>query len=175
MARSRYIAFVSLLSAFSGVLQAIFAPITFTIIRVPFVHDLLVFFPLILSVWLTRRFGGATGVGVISALVVLFLRPNTFLVFGFMLSSFIFDLLMFLIKHKITFRIRNILIVSLSTILSAYIAGFVIGLIVMGGTVEWALSVWAPLHAAGGAISLILSYPILAALERTGVRKNNEF
>jgi len=172
MTKTRYIALVSLLSAFSGVLQVFVAPIIFSVIQLPFGHDVIVFFSLLLSVWIVRRFGGATGVGVISTLVVLFLRPGMFLVIGFTISSFVFDLLMFIIKHKITFEKKNIMAVSLSTVLSTYIAGVIIGLAFMGGTLLWSFSIWGPLHAVGGAISLILSFPILAALERTGVRKS---
>ena len=175
MAKSKYIAVVSLLSAFSGVLQVFIAPLMFSVIQLPFGHDLIVFFFLLLSVWVVRRFGGATGVGVISSLVVLFLRPGMFLVIGFVISSFIFDLLMFVVKHSITFSIKNVFAVSLSIILSAYVAGVIIGLVFMGGTFLWAFSIWGPLHAFGGAISLILSYPVLVALERTGVRKGSGF
>jgi len=175
MAKSKYIALVSLLSAFSGVFQVFVSPITFQIMGLPFGHDLIVFFPIILSVWIIRRFGGATGVGIISTLVVLFLNPGLFFVIGFAVSSFIFDLLLFVIKHKVTFEIKNILAVSLSTILSFYVAGFIIGLALTNGSLQLAFSVWGPLHVVGGAIGLIISYPILAALERTGVRKSNGF
>ena len=175
MAKSKYIAIISLLSAFSGVLQVFIAPLIFSVIQLPFGHDLIVFFFLLLSVWVVRRFGGATGVGVISSLVVLFLRPGMFLVIGFVISSFIFDLLMFVVKHSITFSIKNVFAVSLSIILSAYVAGVIIGLVFMSGTFLWAFSIWGPLHAFGGAISLILSYPVLVALERTGVRKGSGF
>ncbi len=175
MVKSKYIAIVSMLSAFSGVLQVFVAPIIFSITQLPFGHDILVFFCLLLSVWVLRRFGGATSVGIISTLVVLFLGPGMTLVIGFTISSFLFDLLLYTVKHDIKFQTKNILAVSFSTILSAYVAGVIIGLLFMSGTIQWAFLIWGPLHAVGGAISLILSYPILAALERTGVRRNNGF
>lgn len=172
MVKSQYIAIISLLSSISGILQVFIAPIMFSAIQLPFGHDIIVFFSLLLSVWIVRRFGGATGVGIISSLVVLFLRPDMSIVIGFALSSFIFDLLMFAVGHDIKYGTKNVLTVSFSTILSAYVAGVIIGLAFMNGSPQWAFLVWGPLHAVGGAVSLILFYPVLAALERTGVRKN---
>jgi len=174
-AKSQYIALISLLSAFSGTFQVFIAPITFQIIGLPFGHDIIVFFPIILSVWIVRRFGGAAGVGIVSTLVVLFLNPGLFFTIGFAVSSFIFDILMFVTKHEIKFEKRNILAVSLSAILSFYIAGFIIGIVLTHGSFQTAFSIWGPLHAIGGIISLIISYPILATLEKTGVRKSSGF
>ncbi len=176
MAKTKFIALVSLLSAFSGTLQVFVAPITFQIIGgLPFGHDLIVFFPIVLSVWIVGRFGAATGVGIISTLIVLFLNSSLFFVVGFAIAAFIFDLLLFIVNHKVTFKISNILAVSLSAILSFYIAGFIIGLILTSGSFQLSLIFWAPLHTIGGALSLIISYPLLAALERTGVRKSYGF
>jgi hypothetical protein len=175
MAKSKFIALVSLLSAFSGTLQVFVTPLTFQIIGLPFGHDLIVFFPIVLSVWIVGRFGAATGVGIISTLIVLFLNSSLFFVVAFAISSFIFDLLLFVVKHKVTFKISNILAVSLSAIFSFYIAGFIIGLIITSGSIQSSFTIWGPLHTVGGAISLIISYPLLAALERTGVRKSYGF
>ncbi|MGD0330080.1 MAG: hypothetical protein ABSB40_06485 [Nitrososphaeria archaeon] len=176
MSKSKFIALVSLLSAFSGTLQVFVAPITFPILGgLPFGHDLIVFFPIILSVWIVGRFGAATGVGIISTLIVLFLNSSLFFVVGFAIAAFIFDLLLFVVEHRVTFKMSNILAVSLSMILSFFIGGFILGLLITSGSFPLSLTYWAPLHTLGGAIGLIVSYPLLAALERTGVRKSYGF
>jgi len=174
--KSKFIAIVSLLSALSGTFQVFVAPITFQILGgLPFAHDLIVFFPIILSVWIIGRFGAATGVGIISTLIVLFLNSSLFFVVGFVIAAFIFDLLLFVVKHKVTFKISNILTVSLSAIISFFIGGFILGLLITSGSLQSSLTYWAPLHTVGGAIGMIISYPLLAGLDRTGVRKRSGF
>ncbi|MEM3404270.1 MAG: hypothetical protein QXJ17_07035 [Nitrososphaeria archaeon] len=171
MSRSRYIAFVSIISALGGVLQAYLAPLTFAILRLPFGHDILVFFPLLLSGWVIRKVGSVSGVGIVSSLVFLFLRPGMFLVTAFAFSSILLDLLLYAIKYEITFKIKNIILVSAMVALSAYIAGAIIGFFFMTGSLDYALFIWGPLHVVGGILALLITYSILAALERTGVRK----
>jgi hypothetical protein len=172
MAKSKFIALVCLLSAFSATLQVFIAPITFQITGLPFGHDLIVFFPILLSVWIVRKFGAATAVGILSYLIVLFISPGLFFTIGFALGSFILDLLFFIIRHNVSFEKKNIFAVSLSTVLSFYVAGFIIGLVLTSGSISTSLLYWGPLHTAGSVVGLIVSYPILAALERTGVRKS---
>jgi len=175
MSKSRYIAFVSIISALGGVLQAYLAPVTFAILRLPFGHDILVFFPLLLSGWVIRRIGGVSGVGIISTLVVLFLRPGMFLVTAFALSSVLLDLLLYTINYDITFKIRKVILVSAMVALTAYLAGAIIGFFFMTGSLDYALFVWGPLHVVGSLFALLITFPILAALEKTGVRKKIAF
>ena len=62
------------------------------------------------------------------------------------------------------------LALSLFTIISAYIAGIIIGVLFMTGGVYWALTFWGGWHAFGGLLSVIIALPIIGALEKAGVR-----
>jgi hypothetical protein len=136
---------------------------------VPFLHDISVFFPLLLAVWIIKRFGGASGVGLISTAVVLFFRPTTILVLSFTLSAVLLDLMAFSIRHQVSFKPSNVAMVSGFTLVSAYVAGAVIGFAFMGGSAWWSLAIWGPLHAVGALLSLLVTYPVMAALYKTGM------
>jgi uncharacterized membrane protein len=174
MNRTKYIAYVGMLSSLWVVLQLTLGPMGFTLFGLPIFCDVSAYFPLLLAVWFFRKFGGASSVGLIGSLVVLFFRPNAFQVLGFAASSVIFDLLAFVVKHEVKFEPKNVIIVSLITVLSAYVAGLLIGLAIMGGTIQWTLTIWGPLHLIGGILSLITSYPVLIALNRIGIREHSQ-
>jgi hypothetical protein len=59
--------------------------------------------------------------------------------------------------------------------LTAYLAGAIIGFFFMTGSLDYALFVWGPLHVVGSLFALLITFPILAALEKTGVRKKIAF
>lgn len=169
--KTKYIAFIGIFSGLWAALNLTIGPLGFTLFRLPIFCDVASYFPLLVTVWFLGKYGSATGVGIIGSLVTFFLRPGSTQMIGFAVSAVLFDLLMLFLKHNISFNIRNVLGVSIITLVSAYIAGFVIGAFIMMGGVVWALTVWAPLHAAGGFLSIIISYPILVALEKSGVKK----
>lgn len=171
MNKTKYIAFVGIFSGLWAALNLTLGPLGFTLFRLPILCDVSSYFPLLVSVWFLRRYGSATGVGIIGSLVTLFLRPGSTQMIGFAVSAALFDLLMLLLKHNVGFSIKNVLGVTLITLVSAYVAGFIIGTFIMMGGIFWALTVWAPLHAAGGLLSIIVSHPILIALEKSGVKK----
>ncbi|MCX8188715.1 MAG: hypothetical protein N3F64_03320 [Nitrososphaeria archaeon] len=169
--KTKYMAFIGIFSGLWAALNLTIGPLGFTLFRLPILCDVASYFPLIVTVWFLRRYGSATGVGIIGSLVTLFLRPGATQMIGFAVSAILFDLLMLFLKHNISFfNIKNVLGVSIITLVSAYVAGFIIGAFIMVGGVVWALTVWAPLHAAGGFLSIIISYPILVALEKSRVK-----
>lgn len=169
--KTKYIAFIGIFSGVWAALNLTIGPLGFTLFRLPILCDVASYFPLLVTVWFLGRYGSATSVGIIGSLVTIFLRPGATQMIGFAVSAIIFDLLMFSLKHNIGFNIRNVLGVSIITLISAYMAGFVIGAFIMMGGVVWALTVWGPMHAAGGLLSIIVSYPILVALEKSKVKK----
>jgi len=171
MNRTKYVAFVGIFSGLWAALNLTIGPLGFTLFRLPILCDVASYFPLLVTVWLLGRLGSASSVGVLGSLVTLFFRPSATQMIGFAVSAVIFDLLMYTLKHRIGFDVKNVLEVSLITLFSAYVAGFIIGAFIMMGGAVWALTVWAPLHAAGGLLGLIIAYPILAALEKSGVKK----
>jgi hypothetical protein len=171
MNRTKHIAFIGIFSGLWAALNLTLGPLGFTLFRLPIFCDVASYFPLLVTVWFLRRYGSATAVGVIGALVTLFLRPGSTQMIGFAVSAAIFDLLMLLFRHSISFDFKNVVGVSLIVLASAYVAGFIIGAAIMMGGIGWALTVWGPWHAAGGLLSVIISYPILVALEKSGVKK----
>ena len=170
MNRTRQIALISLFSAISGVMQVTLAPLGFMLFGVPFLHDVSVYVPIILAMWLISRFGGALGVGILGATISFIFMPSNILVVGFALSSVLLDVLAFGIGHRMTFRLRNIAVVSTITVFSAYVAGLIIGVVFMGGSLAWAAGFWGPFHSIGAVLSLIVAYPFVAALNRMGVQ-----
>lgn len=171
MNKTKHIAFIGIFSGLWAALNLTLGPLGFTLFRLPIFCDVASYFPLLVTVWFLRRYGSATAVGVIGALVTLFLRPGSTQMIGFAVSAALFDLLMLLFRHNIAFDFKNVVGVSLIVLVSAYVAGFIIGAFIMLGGIGWALTVWGPWHAAGGLLSVIVSYPILVALEKSGVKR----
>jgi len=58
----------------------------------------------------------------------------------------------------------------LSTAISAYFAGAIIGLALMNGTAEWALTLWDGHNLIGGIVSLVLAFPVMLVVEKAHVR-----
>lgn len=171
---TRYLILIGILSALWITLQLTIGPLGFELLRLPVLCDVAAYSTLILAVWILGRFGGASLVGIIGSTVILFLRPGAFQILGFAASAVLFDALCLTIRHKVFTRTVNIVVVSVVTIVSAYFAGAVIGLVFMANlpywSVSWALTYWAGLHALGGLLSLLITLPVVGALERANVR-----
>ncbi|MEM2917476.1 MAG: hypothetical protein QXN63_03880 [Candidatus Bathyarchaeia archaeon] len=169
---TRDLVLISILSAYSWlILHLTIGPFGFAFFNLPILCDVAAYFTLILTVWIIGKFGAASLVGIIGSLLVLLLRPGAFHILGFTASAILFDALCFTIRHNVFSKTFNIVIVSAITVFSAYFAGVVIGLLFMARPLEWALTYWGVLHAAGGALSLFIAFPVLGALEKANVRK----
>lgn len=167
--------FVGIFSAFWIVLQLTIGPLGFTLFGLPILCDVAAYFTLLLAVWILGKFGGATLVGIIGSMLILFLRPGAFHILGFAASAVLFDVLCLTIRHKASTRLVNIIALTSVTIVSAYFAGALIGSLFMTQlpywSLSWALTYWAGLHAAGGLLSVLIALPVIATLEKAQVRK----
>lgn len=149
-------------------------PLSFQLIGLPIIHDFGVFFTLLLVTWVTGRFGTSLLTGIIgSGLAIPLATPiNADAILCFAASSVVFDLLMSANHHKIRLAKRGLIMAVISTVVSAYFAGALIGVFFTpGGTVQWALTVWGGLHIVGGITALIITLPIIVSLEKANVRK----
>lgn len=169
------IAFISVFCALWAVLNLTLGPLGFTLFRLPILCDFSVFFTLLLVTYITGKFGTASLVGIIGSIIVLMMRPSPHM-FGFMASAIVFDILMVANRHKIHVKAHNLTVAALVTIISAYLAGAIIGAFFMDKplTVEnlqWALSFWGGWHAVGGIITIIVGFPVIGVLEKANVRK----
>lgn len=149
------------------------APLSVTLLAGnPVIHDFAVFFTLLLVAWVTGRFGTSLLAGIIGSIFVVFLGgPPPIIMFCFAVSAVIFDLLMSANHHKIRISISSLMVAAIATMLSAYLAGVLIGILFMGGGFQWALTIWGGWHLIGGIMTLAIALPIIVALEKANVRK----
>ncbi|MGB9778825.1 MAG: hypothetical protein ACPLW8_05415 [Candidatus Bathyarchaeales archaeon] len=163
------VALVGFLSAMWVVLHLYFGPIGFQLFHLPIFCDISAFLTLIIAIWIIGKFGGASAIEIIGSLIVLGIRAAPFQL-GFLVSAIILDILCLAIRHKPLKGTRNVLALSFFTMISAYIAGVIIGVFFMAGGIYWALTFWAGWHMIGGLLSVIIASPIIGALEKAGVR-----
>ncbi|MEM3703235.1 MAG: hypothetical protein QXX79_02275 [Candidatus Bathyarchaeia archaeon] len=164
------IAIIAIFSAMWAVLNLTVGRLGFQLFQLPLFCDFSVYFSLLLATWASGKTGIPSAVGVIGAMMVLAIQPASTQMIGFLASAILFDALMAFCKHEISFKPYNITVASITTIISAYFAGMVIGTVFMGKPLEWALTFWGVWHLVGGIISLILAIPVIGALERANVK-----
>ncbi|MEM0006894.1 MAG: hypothetical protein QW595_03525 [Candidatus Bathyarchaeia archaeon] len=168
------IAIIAIFSALWAALNLTVGPLGFTLLHLPIFCDLSVYFTMLLATWASGRAGIPSMVGVIGAIIVLAMRPASTQMIGFLASAILFDALMTLCKHKIKFKPYNIAVTAITTMVSAYFAGVVIGTVFMARSLEWALTFWGVWHLIGGIIGLIIALPVIGTLERAKVKKAND-
>lgn len=121
---------------------------------------------------MTGRFGTCLLVGMIGSIFAIFLGgPPPIIMFCFVVSAVIFDLLMAANHHKIRIAIYSLTVATIATMLSAYLAGALIGILFMGDGLQWALTFWGGWHLVGGIMTAAITLPIIVALEKANVRK----
>jgi hypothetical protein len=168
---------VALTGVFCAVWTALnwyLAPLSFALLGgLPILHDFAVFFTLLLVAWVTGRFGTSSLAGIIGSIFVVSLGgPPPIIMFCFAVSAVVFDLLMFANHHKVRISIYSLTTAAIATILSAYVAGVLIGvLFTPANGIQWALLVWGGWHIVGGIVTLALTFPVIAVLEKANVRK----
>lgn len=169
---TRDVAAIAVCSALWGVLNTLLSPIFWELTRMPFLCDLLAFMALILVIWWTGKFGAASFVGVIVAAMTLMLRPTAFHMTGFIAASIVFDVATRAIGYKRLFQnpvVGSIMLIIFS-VLSAGIAGIIIGTLFMGFKTQQAILSFAGLHALGGLIGGTLGLVTVRALIVRSVR-----
>lgn len=164
------IALTAVFCALWMALNLTLGPLSFSLLQLPVLHDFGVFFTLLLVAWVTGRFGTSSLVGMIGSILAILLGGPP-LILGFAASAVIFDLLMSANHHKIRIATYNLIIAVIATMLSAYLAGVLIGVFFMGNGSQWALTVWGGWHLIGGILTVAITLPIILALEKANVRK----
>lgn len=164
------IALVAILCALWIVMNLTLGPLSFQLTGLPILHDFGIFFTLLLTAWVTGRFGTSIMVGVIGTLIAIPLGAPL-LILGFIGSAIVFDMLLLLSHHKIGTSIMNLAVPAIATILSAYVGGVLIGILFMGNGIIFALTVWGGWHLVGGIIAAAITLPIIVGLEKANIRK----
>lgn len=155
-----------------AVLNLILGPLSFQLLQLPILHDFAVFFPLLLVTWATSHFGTSSLVGIIGSVITVALGGPP-LTICFAASAIIFDLLMLANRHRIQISRYSMMIAAVTTIISAYIAGVLIGILFSPGqTVEWTFAFWGIWHLIGGIMAVAIALPIIAALEKAQISKS---
>jgi len=173
---TRDIAAIAMISALWGVLNSIFSPIFFQMFHLPFLCDLIGFSSLILALWWTRKFGTATVVGLVATVINFSFptRPDSVFFLGFTVASFVFDVLAWLLGYRNLFEkaLTSTLSLVLISVLSAAVAGSIIGLFFMPATALASVGGvlgWAALHGVGGVIGGFIGAPLTTALTARGI------
>jgi hypothetical protein len=76
------------------------------------------------------------------------------------------------LERKIRNSIYSLTTAAIATILSAYVAGVLIGVLITPNSgLQWALTFWGGWHVVGGIFTLAVTLPIIVTLEKANVRK----
>jgi hypothetical protein len=168
--KTQDITLISIFSALWIALNLVVAPLSFALTGLPVIHDFLVFFVLLLVVWATGKFGAASFVGVVGSIIVLFAGGPLPMV-GFAACSILFDLILILNHHKLTTKRLSIVTAVMATIVSAYVAGNINGLVILGLPLALSTTVWSGENLVGAVLSLIIAFPIIGLLEKSKVQQ----
>jgi hypothetical protein len=173
---SREVAAIALLSALWGVLASVFAPIVFRVMGLPILCDMIGFAVLTLAAWWIRKLGAVSMVGVIATLINFIFNPGGVHFLGFTAASMVFDAVSRLIGYERSFRSPSSASVSmlLVSVLSAAVAGFIIGTFFMAAPAlaRWGGVIgWVALHAVGGAIGGVVGVILIISLSARGIRR----
>jgi hypothetical protein len=163
-------ALISIFSALWIALNLVVAPISFSLTGLPVIHDFLVFFTLLIAVWTTGKFGVASFVGLVGSAVVL-LAGGPLPMIGFAASSIVFDLILLANHHKLIAKSFSIIITSTATVVAAYIAGNINGLLIIRLPLDFSATVWSGWNLAGAIFSLIMAFPIMSLLEKAKIQQ----
>lgn len=126
---------------------------------------------LILITWATGQYGNATAVSIIGSAIVVLANPQVLPVLGFIPAAFIFDLILLLNHHKVNLKPINIALFVLVTIVCAYVAAFVNGIVILNLALMFTLTVWAGWNVLGGIIGVVIALPIIGVLEKAQVKR----
>ena len=176
--KTKEIAAISLCATLWGVLNTLFAPIFFRMFGLPFLCDLIGFSVLILAAWWIRKFGAITIIGFI-ATAINFGLGGSFHFIGFTIASIFFDFATRIIGYDNSFKKPSLTIpIMMSTsILSAALAGFLIGTFFLASPVlaNWGgVFGWAGLHAIGGVIGGAIGTFLIVGLNSRKILVNDQ-
>lgn len=142
------------------------SPVFWQLTHMPFLCDLLAFLSLILVVWWTRRFGTASLTGLVVTALTLALRPGALHILGFAAASILFDVLVRGAGYRNCFEkpVRGAVCLICFSVLSAGVAGAIIGSFFMGFKTLPSILTFAGLHSIGGVIGGAIGVALIRAL-----------
>jgi hypothetical protein len=155
--KTREVAAIALGAALWGVLNSIFSPMVFSLTGLPILCDLIGFTVLTLAAWWIRKLGALTAIGLIATAINFAINPQAVIFLGFTAACVVFDGAMFLVGYEKAFKSpkTTLLVAVLVSMVSAAVAGTIIGFFFMAGpalAVWGGVAGWAALHAVGGLI-----------------------
>lgn len=165
------IALISIFSALWVVLNLTIAPIGFALTGLPTIHSIIIFITLILLAWATGQYGAASVVSIIGSTIVVFANPNLLPVLGFIPAALLFDLLLLVNRHNVNLKPISIAVVVLASIVCSYVAAAVNGFVILNFAWMFTLTVWAGWNILGALIGVVITLPIIGALERAQVKR----
>ncbi len=164
------IALIGIFSALWVILNFTVAPIGFSLTHLPTIHSVIIFVMLLLVTWATGQYGAASLVAMIGSAIVVF-AGGPLPVLGFVPAALIFDLILLVNHHRVNMKSINLGIAVLASIICAYVAAAVNGILVLYLPLMFTLTVWAGWNVLGGIIGFAISLPIIAILEKANVKK----
>lgn len=168
---TRDIAAIALSAALWAVLNWTVTPMFWNLTHLPFLCDTIGVSLLVLTVWWTRRPGAATLMGMIATLLNFALRPEATHFLGFAAASVVFDVGTWAVGYRncVGRRLASYVLLLAISVLSALVAGFIIGALFMNPTfltgMFGGVALFAALHGAGGFIGGALGVTIVRGLE----------
>jgi len=164
---TRHIEAVAMCAAYWAILNNTLSPAFWRLTHMPFLCDLFAFTTLILVGWWARKFGVMSLAGLLVTGLTFMLQPDAFQMIGFIVASILFDILTKIIGYNNSFDkpASSTLILLSSSTICAFIAGLIIGSIVMGIATFWGILILAGLHATGGLIGGIIGLILVNALK----------
>ena len=90
---------------------------------------------------------------------------------GFAACAILFDFILILNHHKLTTKLFSIVTAVMATVLSAYVAANINGLIILGFQTAFSATVWSAENLVGAVLSLVVAWPIIGLLERSKVQQ----
>jgi hypothetical protein len=165
------IALISIFSALWIILNLTVAPLGFVVLHLPVIHSLIIFFMLILVTWATGQYGAASVVSIIGSVIVVLANPQVLPVLGFVPAALLFDLMLLANRHRVNLKPINIAIVVFASIVCAYVAATVNGLVILNLAWIFTLTVWAGWNILGAIIGVAATLPVIGVLEKAQVKR----
>ncbi len=165
------IALVGVFSAVWVILNLTVAPLGFAIFHLPVIHSLIIFLTLVLVTWATEQYGAASLVSIIGSAIVVLANPSILPVLGFVPAAILFDLSLLANHHKVNVKPSTIGIVVVTSVICAYVAALVNGLLILNLAWMFTATVWGGWNVLGAIIGVAATLPIIAVLEKADVKK----
>jgi hypothetical protein len=143
----------------------------------PLLCDIIGFSVLSIAVWWTRKFGIIIFTGLIATIINFILNPSGVHFLGFTAAAFVFDFFICLLGYNRSFERKSflIIVIGLVSILSASLAGLLIGYFFLSATFLFSFGgvlSWIGLHAFGGLIGGGIGISLILSLKRRSILKN---